>query len=151
MKAIIQRVKNASVEVDGNIVGKIRQGLLIFLGVASNDDEKDAQVLSAKISNLRIFSDENDKMNLSLKDISGEALVVSNFTLCGDCRHGRRPFFGDAAQPDLANSLYEYFCTCFGNNDIKKIEKGIFGADMQVSLINDGPVTMQINSEELKK
>lgn len=151
MKAIIQRVKNASVKVNNNITGSIGQGLLILLGVANGDDEKDAEVLSAKISSLRIFSDENDKMNLSLKDISGEILVISNFTLCGDCKHGRRPFFGDAAKPDIANRLYEYFCTCLLSNGAPKLEKGVFGADMQVSLVNDGPVTMQIDSKELKK
>ncbi|MDD6489550.1 MAG: D-aminoacyl-tRNA deacylase [Clostridia bacterium] len=149
MKAVIQRVAHCEVVVDEKTVGKISQGFLILLGVENGDTQKDAEKLSAKISGLRIFTDENDKMNLSLVDINGEVLVVSNFTLCADCRKGRRPNFENAERPEKAEPLYEYFCNCMKNNGINKVEKGIFGADMKVSLLNDGPVTIIINSKDL--
>lgn len=149
MKAVIQRVANCEVVVDEKTTGKISQGFLILLGVEKNDTEKDAEKLSAKISGLRIFTDENDKMNLSLVDINGEVLVVSNFTLCANCRKGRRPNFENAERPEKAEPLYEYFCKCMKNNGINKVEKGIFGADMKVTLLNDGPVTIIIDSKEL--
>ncbi|MBR2176497.1 MAG: D-tyrosyl-tRNA(Tyr) deacylase [Clostridia bacterium] len=149
MKAVIQRVSQCRVTVDGNVTGEISDGFLILLGVEQNDTEKDAEKLSAKIAVLRIFTDENDKMNLSLKDIDGEVLVVSNFTLCANCRKGRRPNFENAARPETADPLYEYFCQCMLSNGIRKVEKGIFGADMKVSLLNDGPVTIIINSKDL--
>lgn len=149
MKAVIQRVSECEVVVDKKTVGKISQGFLILLGVENGDTEKDAEKLSAKISGLRIFTEENDKMNLSLIDIDGEVLVVSNFTLCANCRKGRRPNFENAARPETAEPLYEYFCECMRKNGIQKVEKGIFGADMKVSLLNDGPVTIIINSNEL--
>ena len=151
MKAILQRVSCASVTVDGAVVGKISQGFLILLGVEQGDDEKEASVLADKIAGLRIFTDQNDKMNLSLADIDGEVLVISNFTLCADCSHGRRPSFIGAARPETAEPLYEFFCQRLIHNGVKKVEKGIFGADMQVSLINDGPVTIDINSKDLKR
>lgn len=151
MKAILQRVSFARVEVDEKIVGEIKKGFLILLGVENGDEQKDAEVLANKISGLRIFTDENDKMNLSLTDVSGEVLVISNFTLCADCSHGRRPGFIGAARPDTAEPLYEYFCQKMLDNGISKVEKGIFGADMKVSLLNDGPVTIDINSKDLKK
>ena len=151
MKAILQRVSNASVEVDGNIAGQIGNGFLILLGVEAEDEKSDADLLAKKISGLRIFTDENDKMNLSLDDIDGEILVISNFTLCADCSHGRRPSFIAAARPDKAKPLYEYFCEKLLECGVKKVEKGIFGADMKVSLLNDGPVTLDINSKDLKK
>lgn len=151
MKAILQRVSFARVEVDETTVGEIKKGFLILLGVENGDDKKDAEVLANKISGLRIFTDENDKMNLSLTDVSGEVLVISNFTLCADCSHGRRPSFIGAARPDTAEPLYEYFCQKMLDNGIKNVEKGIFGADMKVSLLNDGPVTIDINSKDLKK
>lgn len=151
MKAILQRVSFARVEVDEKIVGEIKKGFLILLGVENGDEQKDAEVLANKISGLRIFTDENDKMNLSLTDVSGEVLVISNFTLCADCSHGRRPAFIGAARPDTAEPLYEYFCQKMLDNGISKVEKGIFGADMKVSLLNDGPVTIDINSKDLKK
>ena len=135
MKAILQRVTFAEVKVDGNTVGKIDNGFLILLGVAEGDTEKEADALSAKVATLRVFTDENDKMNLSLADIDGEVLVISNFTLYADCSHGRRPNFMKAAKPDIAEPLYE---------------KGIFGADMKVSLLNDGPVTIDIDTRDLK-
>ncbi|MGN0469863.1 MAG: D-aminoacyl-tRNA deacylase [Acutalibacteraceae bacterium] len=149
MKAVIQRVTHCEVVVDEKTVGRISQGFLILLGVENGDTQKDAEKLSAKISGLRIFTDENDKMNLSLVDINGEVLVVSNFTLCANCRKGRRPNFENAERPEKAEPLYEYFCTCMNNNGINKVEKGIFGADMKVSLLNDGPVTIIIDSKDL--
>lgn len=151
MKAILQRVSSAKVDVDGETVGKIEKGFLILLGVENGDEKRDAEVLANKISGLRIFTDENDKMNLSLSDVGGEALVISNFTLCADCSHGRRPSFIKAARPETAEPLYEYFCKIMLDNGVSKVEKGIFGADMKVSLINDGPVTIDINSKDLKK
>ncbi len=151
MKAIIQRVSRASVTVDDAVVGKIAQGFLILLGVEQGDNEKEAELLADKISGLRVFTDQNDKMNLSLADIDGEVLVISNFTLCADCSHGRRPSFIGAARPETAEPLYGYFCQRLLNNGVKRVEKGIFGADMQVSLINDGPVTIDINSKDLKR
>jgi len=149
MKAVIQRVSECKVTVGGETVGSIADGFLILLGVENGDTEKDAEKLSAKISVLRIFTDENDKMNLSLQDIDGEVLAVSNFTLSADCRKGRRPNFINAEKPDRANELYEYFCECMLKNGIKKVEKGIFGEDMKVTLINDGPVTIIIDSRDL--
>lgn len=151
MKAILQRVSHAQVDVDNKTVGKIGKGFLILLGVESGDDEVEADVLASKISGLRIFTDENDKMNLSLADVNGSALVISNFTLCADCSHGRRPIFIGAARPEIANPLYEYFCQKLLDNGVGVVEKGIFGADMQVSLLNDGPVTIDINSKDLKR
>lgn len=150
MKAILQRVTFAEVKVDGNTVGKIDNGFLILLGVAEGDSEKEADALSAKVATLRVFTDENDKMNLSLADIDGEVLVISNFTLYADCSHGRRPNFMKAAKPDIAEPLYEYFCKKMADNGVRKVEKGIFGADMKVSLLNDGPVTIDIDTRDLK-
>ncbi len=149
MKAVIQRVAQCSVVVDDHTVGEIRNGFLILLGVENGDTSKEAEKLSAKIAGLRIFTDENDKMNLSLTDIDGDVLVVSNFTLCANCAKGRRPNFIGAARPETAEPLYEYFCECMRNNGIKKVEKGIFGADMKVSLLNDGPVTIIIDTKDL--
>lgn len=151
MIAVIQRVSEASVTVDENIIGQIDKGFLILLGVEKGDDKTEAEVLSRKIAGLRVFTDENDKMNLSLSDISGGVLVISNFTLCGNCKKGRRPGFDNAARPDEANELYEYFCTCMAANGIERIERGEFGADMKVKLLNDGPVTLIINSKELSR
>jgi D-tyrosyl-tRNA(Tyr) deacylase len=151
MKAVLQRVSKAWVDVDEKTVGKISKGFLILLGVENCDTEKEADVLSAKISGLRIFTDENDKMNLSLSDVDGEVLVISNFTLCADCSHGRRPSYIAAARPETAEPLYEYFCQKLKENGVKTVEKGIFGADMKVSLINDGPVTIVIDTKDLKK
>ena len=151
MKAIIQRVSRASVTVDNAVVGEVAQGFLILLGVEQDDDETEARVLADKIAGLRVFTDENDKMNLSLADIDGEVLVISNFTLCADCSHGRRPSFIRAARPETAEPLYEYFCGRLLQNGVRRVEKGVFGADMQVSLLNDGPVTIDINSKDLKR
>ena len=151
MKAILQRVSRASVSIDGEVAGEIGQGFLILLGVADGDDQKEATVLADKISGLRVFTDENDKMNLSLADIGGEVLVISNFTLCADCSHGRRPSFIKAARPETAEPLYEFFCERLRTDGVKKVAQGVFGADMQVSLVNDGPVTIDIDSKDLKR
>ena len=149
MKIVVQRVTKAQVEVDKKIVGKIDNGFLVLLGIKVGDTQNEADYLVKKLCNLRVFTDENDKMNLSLSDVNGGVLVVSNFTLCAQCRKGRRPKFDAAAGPELAESLYEYFCVCMKSNGIEKVEKGIFGADMKVSLLNDGPVTIVIDTKEL--
>jgi len=151
MKAVIQRVSRASVSVDNNIIGEIKAGFLILLGVEKEDTAIEAEVLAAKISGLRVFCDENDKMNLSLSDIQGGVLVISNFTLCGSCKKGRRPSFDNAARPDTALPLYKYFCDCMRKAGIKPVEEGEFGADMKVDLLNDGPVTLIIDSKELSR
>ena len=151
MKAVIQRVSRASVSVDSKVIGKIEKGFLILLGVEKDDDETEAKVLAAKIAGLRVFCDEKDKMNLSLSDIDGGVLVISNFTLCADCRKGRRPSFDNAARPDTALPLYEYFCTLMQEAGIGSVERGEFGADMKVDLLNDGPVTLIIDSKELSR
>ena len=150
MRAVIQRVSNASVAVDGAVVGSCERGYLILLGVAEGDTEQDAELLCKKIAALRIFRDENDKMNLSVRDIDGEALVISQFTLLANYRHGNRPDFLASAKPDEAKRLYEYFTELL-SRELRRVERGIFGADMKVSLINDGPVTICMDSEVLKK
>ena len=141
MKLVVQRVKNAKVEVEGKTVGSINQGFLVLLGVTHTDTRSEADYLVKKLCNLRVFEDENGKMNLGLKDVGGELLIVSQFTLYADCSQGNRPSFINAAKPDVANELYEYFCEKCKEQNIK-VEKGIFGADMKVSLLNDGPVTI---------
>lgn len=147
MRVVIQRVKNASVEIDNKVNGKINTGFLVLLGIASTDTKQDVDYLVKKVVNLRVFSDENDKMNLALKDINGELLVISQFTLYGNCREGNRPSFIEAARPDVAVPLYEYFVEeC--KKQISVVETGVFGADMKVSLLNDGPVTIIIESKK---
>ncbi len=148
MRALIQRVQSASVSIDGETVGSIQRGLLILLGVTHTDTEEDAAYLAEKTANLRIFRDSEDKMNLSLLDIHGEALVVSQFTLYGDCRKGRRPGFSDAARPELADPLYEKFKDLLRQQGVQKVDCGRFGADMLVSLVNEGPVTLMVESKE---
>lgn len=150
MKAVIQRVASAQVTVDGIVTGAIQQGLMILLGVAAEDTRQQAALLAHKIANFRIFTDENDKMNLSLLDVQGQALVVSNFTLCADVSHGRRPSFINAMKPQEAEIVYEQFVDLLREQGIKKVETGRFGADMQISLINDGPVTLTVNTDEWK-
>lgn len=144
MKIVVQRVKNAQVDVEGKTVGKIDKGFLVLLGVTHNDTEEQADYLAKKLCNLRVFTDENDKMNLSLKDVDGKLLIVSQFTLYADCTGGNRPSFINAAKPDKAEKLYEYFCKQCKEKYNIEVEKGIFGADMKVSLLNDGPVTIII-------
>ena len=150
MKAVIQRVSFASVETNNKIIGKINNGFLILLGVCDGDAQNDVDKLLNKIPFLRIFTDENDKMNLSLLDTDGEALVVSQFTLCADCSHGRRPSFINSAGPAAANELYESFISGMKKAGVKNVQTGQFGADMKVSLLNDGPVTIILDSKELK-
>ena len=145
MKAIIQRVKYAEVEVEGKCVGKIGQGFLILLGVKEDDCEKDVDYLVKKVCNLRIFKDKNGKMNINIKDVNGEILVVSQFTLYADCTQGNRPSFINAAKPEKAKELYELFKSKI-EKELGKVESGIFGADMKVSLLNDGPVTIDLES-----
>ncbi len=143
MKALIQRVKEASVTIDGELYSKIGHGILIFLGVEKSDTEENSEKLSQKISSLRIFEDENEKMNLSIKDVNGEILVVSQFTLCGDCKKGTRPSFDNAAPPERAAELYEDFVTKLQAMNFV-VKTGKFRAMMDVSLINDGPVTFMV-------
>lgn len=148
MRFVIQRVKKSTVEVENKIVGKIDKGFLVLIGITHDDTEKIADVMIKKLLNLRVFSDENDKMNLGLKDVNGELLVVSQFTLYADCKKGNRPSFTDAAKPELANRLYEYIIDKCKENGYS-VQTGIFGADMKVELLNDGPVTIILDSKEL--
>jgi len=149
MKAVIQLVKNSKVDIDGKTVGSIGRGFMILLGVVQGDTKEDADKLLKKVPFLRIFEDENGKMNLSCLDVDGEMLVISQFTLAADCSHGRRPSFIGAAQPSEAIPIYEYFIQGLRDAGIKNVQTGEFGADMQVSLINDGPVTIILDSKEL--
>ena len=148
MIAVLQRVNNATVYADGNLSGEIGYGLYILLGVEKDDTERDADLLCEKISKLRIFSDSEGKMNLSVKDIDGEALVVSNFTLNANYAHGNRPDYFGGAAPAEANRLYEYFITGM-KTKVRKCESGVFGADMRTEMSTDGPVTIVMNSKVL--
>ncbi len=141
MKLVIQRVKEAKVDVNKETVGRIDKGFLILIGITHTDTKENADYLVKKVTNLRIFEDENEKMNLSIKDVNGKMLIVSQFTLYADCNSGNRPSFTNAAKPEIANELYEYFCNKCKENGIE-VQKGIFGENMKVSLINDGPVTI---------
>ncbi len=143
MKLLVQRVANANVKVDDKIVGKVDKGFLVLCGVTHTDTKETADYLVKKLLNLRVFEDENEKMNLSLKQVNGELLIVSQFTLYADTSSGNRPSFINAAKPDMANELYEYFCSQCAKEGIH-IEKGVFGAHMEVSLLNDGPVTIML-------
>ena len=144
MKIVVQRVKSAKVDVDGKTVGKIDKGFLVLLGVTNGDTKEQADYLVKKLCKLRVFTDENGKMNLALKDVGGKLLIVSQFTLYANCSDGNRPSFTDAARPKQAEELYEYFCDECQEKYGIEVEKGIFGADMKVSLLNDGPVTIII-------
>lgn len=147
MKIVLQRVKHAQVNIDNNTVGKINEGLLLFIGIGNNDNESIADRLVKKVCNLRIFEDENKKMNKSIKDIGGELLVVSQFTLYADCKNGNRPSFTNACEPNKANEIYEYFKSkCM--EEVKIVESGVFGADMKIELLNDGPVTIILEEEQ---
>ena len=150
MIAVLQRVKRAAVSVDGEVVGACGKGLLVLLGVAKGDGEEDARALAEKIINLRIFEDENEKMNLSLLDVHGEMLTVSNFTLLASYKKGKRPDYFAAAAPDEANRLYEYFCNLV-ECEVSHTGRGVFGADMQIETVCDGPVTIVMDSNVLLK
>lgn len=141
MKLVVQRVKEARVEVDGKTVGKINQGFLVLVGITHTDTKEKVEYLVKKLCNLRVFEDQNGKMNLNIRDVKGELLIVSQFTLYANCNNGNRPSFTEAAKPEIACELYEYFCNKCSENEIE-VKKGIFGADMKVSLLNDGPVTI---------
>ncbi len=149
MIAVIQRVSHAEVKVEGSSVGKCGKGLLVLLGVASGDTKEDAEVILKKIPNLRIFCNEEDKMNLSLNDIGGEVLLISNFTLLGNCRRGNRPDFMNAEKPDEASAMFDYFAERLREN-VSHVATGIFGADMKVDILNDGPVTIILDSHALR-
>ena len=150
MKFVIQRVNHASVKVDGNVVGKIDKGYMVLIGISENDTKEIADKMIKKMIGLRIFEDENGKTNISLKDVSGELLLISQFTLYAVCKKGNRPSFINAGKPDMANEMYEYIIEqC--KKEISVVEKGIFGADMKVSLENDGPFTIVLDSKEIIK
>ncbi len=151
MRAVIQRVKHASVTVENEVVGKINEGFLVLLGVGKGDSEAEADILASKIAKMRVFCDENGKMNLSLNRIGGEILVISQFTLYANCVHGNRPDFFASEGPDRASGLYEYFTDKLSTLSECKTERGIFGADMKVELLNDGPVTIILDTDELRK
>lgn len=148
MRAVVQRVTKGNVEIEGNRVGSIDKGLVVLLGVSEKDTKADVTYMTDKILNLRVFDDEEGKMNFSLLDIKGELLVVSQFTLLGDCRKGRRPNYMAAAKPEIADELYNEFVTLCRAQNVKT-ETGVFQADMKVNIINDGPVTLIIDSEKI--
>ena len=149
MRAVLTKVKHASVTIDGELKGKIGRGFLILLGVAPDDTEEKCRKMADKLCSLRIFDDENDKINLSLDDVGGELLIVSQFTLYGNCRKGRRPEFLSAARPEIAIPMYEKFVEICREKGYH-VETGEFGADMAVSLVNDGPVTLILDTEEMR-
>lgn len=151
MKAVIQRVSEASVKVDGEIVGSCQNGYMILLGAAEGDTLDDVDILARKVANLRVFCDEDDKMNKSILDIDGEVLAISQFTLCADVKKGNRPSFVKALEPVKAEEFYNIFCEKLLENGIKKVSKGVFGADMKVSLVNNGPVTILYDTEIWRK
>lgn len=149
MRVIVQRALNATVTIDGSVVGQIDKGFLLLVGITHSDTEKEAQLLAKKVANLRIMEDPEGKMNLSLAQTEGAILSISQFTLYGDCRKGNRPAFIDAARPEQAEPLYNYFNTLLRNEYGLHVETGVFGADMKVSFINDGPVTIILDSADL--
>lgn len=149
MRAVIQRVDYSSVKVNNKIVGEIDKGLMVLVGVGPEDDENDIEYMVNKIINLRIFEDSLGKMNLSLKDINGEILIVSQFTLYADCRKGRRPSFASAASPEKGEELYNILVDRFKKTGIKKVQTGIYGAHMHISINNNGPVTLLLDSKKL--
>lgn len=149
MRAVVQRVLSASVEVGGETVGSIGRGFLVLLGVMRGDTEAEAALLAAKTAKLRVFEDENEKMNLALPDVGGEVLAVSQFTLCADCKKGNRPSFDPAAAPDEAKRLYELYIDELEKNGLPRPQTGVFAADMKVSLVNDGPVTIVFDTDKM--
>lgn len=151
MRLVYQRVSAASVTVDGRVIGEIGPGAILLLGVRDGDTQAEADLLVRKAAELRVFSDENGKFSYSLLDIGGEALVVSNFTLCGNCRHGRRPEFISAARPETAEPLYNYYVDKLRAAGVTRVEIGEFGADMKLTIHGDGPVTIWLDTDDLKK
>ena len=147
MRCVVQRVSRASVTVEGKITGQVEKGYMVLVGVEQGDDEQDVRYCADKVAGLRVFEDENGKMNRSVKDVGGAVLAVSQFTLLGDARHGRRPSFSNAARPEEANALYEAFCQALRAENIR-VETGVFQTDMQVELVNDGPVTILFDSRK---
>lgn len=147
MKTVIQRVSKAFVKVDGEVVGSIGDGFLVLVGVNGADTEEEARLMAKKVANLRVFCDEEDKMNLSLLDKDYSVLAISNFTLCADTKKGNRPSFINAMEPQNADRLYNLFCDELRVNGVKKVEKGVFGADMKVELLNDGPITIVLDTD----
>ena len=150
MKAVLQRVLSASVECEGKTVSEIGRGFMVLLGVTKTDTQAEADSLASKIAGLRIFEDENGKMNLSLDEVGGKVIVVSNFTLCADCKHGKRPSFINAQRPVQANELYEYFIKKLKFYGVPEVGTGVFGGDMQVHIRNDGPVTLILDTDDWK-
>ena len=151
MKAVIQRVTHASVTVDNEVTGQIGPGFLVLLGVAQGDTKAEAELLAGKIARLRVFRDEAGKMNLSLLDTGGSALVISQFTLCADLKKGNRPAFTSAASPEEADALFEYFCECLRFAGVRNVQTGVFGAEMHVELLNHGPVTILMDTDLWRK
>lgn len=151
MKAVFQRVTEASVVVEGTQIANIDNGVLLLVGVCEGDTQQEAQVLAKKVAELRVFCDENDKMNLSVLDIGGSVLAVSQFTLCASTARGRRPDFFGAAKPDVAKPLFDYFVDCLRQNGVADVQTGEFGADMKVRLLNDGPVTILLDTDTWKR
>ena len=151
MRVIVQRVQSSRVEIDREVSGEIGQGLMVLLGITEGDGQEQCDFLADKLVHLRIFTDEQEKMNLSLQDINGEMLIVSQFTLYGDCKKGRRPSFVAAARPETAVPLYEYFIDAVKRQGVKKVATGQFGADMQVYIQNDGPVTLMLDTDEIMR
>lgn len=147
MRAVVQRVTKSSVSVDGEIKGSVGKGFNVLLGVMQGDGEAQAELLAAKIAKLRVFEDENGKMNKSVLDIGGEILVISQFTLCADIKKGNRPSFTDSEAPDEAKRIYEFFCSKLRENGVSKVETGVFAADMAVEISNDGPVTIIMDTD----
>jgi D-tyrosyl-tRNA(Tyr) deacylase len=149
MRAVVQRVKHAKVTVEGRVTGKIEKGILVLLGVGEDDENKDLEYTADKIINLRIFEDSDDKMNLSVRDVNGDVLVVSQFTLYGDCRKGNRPSYSKAARPEMAQEYYNKFIDYLRTKYSINVESGVFQASMEVDFINDGPVTLMIDSKKI--
>lgn len=148
MTFVIQRVKSSKVTVDGKVIGKINEGYNVLIGISKDDTNEVADKMIKKLVNLRVFKDENDKMNLSIKDIDGEILAISQFTLCANMKDGNRPSFINAGRPEMSKPMYEYIVEELSKK-IKKVEKGVFGADMKVDILNDGPVTIILDSEKI--
>lgn len=150
MRLVVQRAKNASCKVDGKVTGNIENGYVVFLGVSDTDTKEIADKMAKKLIGLRIFEDENGKTNLSIKDVDGELLIISQFTLYADCKKGNRPSFINAGKPDMASEMYDYFCDIC-ELEVKKVGRGVFGADMKIELLNDGPFTIWLDSAEICK